>query len=174
MVHLYIGDGKGKTTAALGCALRALGWGKKVYCAQFLKDINHPCGEIKAVKDYKLNIKIERFNGQTHPIFLNKHEVDIKKIKRSVTKSLAKIETFIRAKKFDMVILDEVLDTLAGKFISQKILTRIIKNANDTELILTGRTAPSSVVRLADYISFIGKIKHPFDKKVIARKSIDY
>jgi cob(I)alamin adenosyltransferase len=174
MLHLYIGDGKGKTTAALGCALRALGWGKRVYCAQFLKDTLFPCGELQAAKKYKLKLTIERFENQVHPIFLKKENINIGKIKASINNGLKKIKSLIRGKRFDIIILDEILDALNAGFLSAKVLTDIIKKAKGTELILTGRTAPSSIMRLADYISFIGKIKHPFDRKIYARKSIEY
>lgn len=174
MLHLYIGDGKGKTSAALGCALRAIGWGKRVYCAQFLKDINYASGEINAIKLANLAIKIERFKEQIHPFFCKKGSVDIVKIRRSIKESLVKIENSIVKREFDIIILDEILNALREKFVSEARLTSLIKKAKDTELIFTGRTAPSALIRLADYVSYIKKIKHPFDKKTPARRSIEY
>ncbi|UCG35221.1 MAG: cob(I)yrinic acid a,c-diamide adenosyltransferase [Candidatus Omnitrophota bacterium] len=172
MVHVYIGDGKGKTTASLGLALRALGWGKRVYIAQFLKDPNSPCGEIKALK--KIKIRIDRFKNQIHPIFLKKGEFDHAETKKSVEQSLKKIAEILRGRKYDVIILDEILNVLALRLCSQKDLKRIINKAKATELILTGRSAPGVLLKLADYVSCIKKVKHPFDKKVSARKGIEY
>jgi cob(I)alamin adenosyltransferase len=126
------------------------------------------------VKNYKLPLRIERFRGQVHPIFLEGKKVDTKKINKSIKDCLFKINNFIKEKKFDFIILDECLDAVAQGFLPKKILCRIIKNAKGIELVLTGRSASGDLMRLADYISFIGKIKHPFDNKVAARKSIEY
>ena len=172
MVHVYIGDGKGKTTASLGLALRALGWGKRVYIAQFLKDPSSPCGEIKALK--KIKIRTDRFKNQIHPIFLKKCAFDRTKTKESVEQALKRIEQIIKSKKHDVIILDEILNVLALRLCSQVQLKQIIKKAKNTEIILTGRNAPSGLIKLADYVSRIKKVKHPFDKKVSARKGIEY
>lgn len=174
MIHLYIGDGKGKTTAAFGLALRALGWGKKVYVAQFLKDIHYPSGIIKAINVYGLKIKVERFEDQIHPIFLPKDKINRSVIKKSVNKAVSRIEQFIRQKKFDMIILDEILNALDAGFVTESKLSHVIENAQDVELVFTGRLAPQSIVKAADYVSRIKKIKHPFDKNVFARKGIEY
>ena len=174
MVHLYIGDGKGKTTAALGLALRACGWDKRIYIGQFLKDYRLSLGETKAIEKYKLKIKIERFKDQIHPMFVKEKELDRKKIKRSVERALAKIESYITAEKFDLIILDEVLSALKEGFVSKERLKRIINKAKDTELILTGRYAPPELIKLADYVSAMKKIKHPFGKNIFARVGIEY
>jgi len=172
MVHVYIGDGKGKTTASLGLALRALGWGKRVYIAQFLKDPKTPCGEIKALD--KIKIKTDRFKNQIHPIFLKKGAFDRVKTKESVDEALKRIEKILRDKKHDVVVLDEILNILALRLCSQAQLVKIIKKAKNIEIILTGRNAPAGIIKLADYVSFIKKVKHPFDKKILARKGIEY
>jgi len=174
MIHIYIGDGKGKTTASLGLALRALGWGKRVYFAEFLKDKKFPSGEIAAVKRYKLKIKLKRFNNQVHPMFIKDGKADKFSIKRSVKDALTQAEGYIENKKFDMVILDEILNAVGGGFVSKTILKRIMLKAKNIELIITGRSAPSDLLKMADYVSLIKKVKHPFDRGLYARKAVEY
>jgi cob(I)alamin adenosyltransferase len=174
MLHLYIGDGKGKTSCSLGIALRAAGWGKKICIFQFLKDDNFPCGEINALKSKKINIAINRFPGQIHPIFLAQEKFDFKKTKKSVLRGLKKVQSAITGGEFDLIILDEILDAVYGKLCSLGILKNIIKKATNIELVMTGRRACAKLIKQADYVSFIKKIKHPFDKKIAARKGIEY
>jgi len=174
MVHYYIGNGKGKTTAALGLALRASGWGKSVYIAQFLKDKNLKSGEIEALKKAGLNIKIERFNDQIHPIFLNKREVNARKTKSSVRTSLKNIAEFLKKSEYDLIILDEIFSILSSGFTTIRDLSELIKKAGNVELVLTGRTCPPSLFKKADYISFVKDIKHPFRKGIKARRGVEY
>ena len=171
MLHLYIGDGKGKSTAAIGLALRAAGAGKKVCFCQFLKDSKFGCSEEKPLK--KAGIVIERFKGQTHPLF----DKDGKKsfsTKKSVDAAFLGIDKIIAGKKFDIIVLDEALNVWGAGLISGERLYDVAVSAYGRELILTGRGAPPALVKLADYVSLIKKIKHPFDKKIFARKGIEY
>ncbi|MCK4810454.1 MAG: cob(I)yrinic acid a,c-diamide adenosyltransferase [Candidatus Omnitrophica bacterium] len=174
MVHFYLGDGKGKTTAALGLALRAIGVEKKVYIAQFLKDKNVFSAEIFAVEKFNFPIKIERFKHQTHPFFLKRERFNRKLLRESVREALSKVEEYIEKRKFDLIVLDEILNAVMQKFCSKALLKRIIKQSSEIELILTGRSAPSDLIELADYVSFIKNMKHPFYRNISARKGIDY
>ncbi|UCD15502.1 MAG: cob(I)yrinic acid a,c-diamide adenosyltransferase [Candidatus Omnitrophota bacterium] len=175
MVHFYIGDGKGKTTAALGLALRLAGFNKKAYIGQFLKDVKRVSGEIEFVKRVKTSVVIERFRGQIHPMFLKKGEkADAKKLKESIRKALLKIEGYINQKKFDLIVLDEILNAVGLRACPKAVLKRIIKKGASIEIILTGRRAPSDLIKLADYVSLIKKVKHPFDKGICARRGIEY
>ena len=176
MVHFYIGKGKGKTTAALGIALRAAGWRKKVYIAQFLKDKKYPSGEIEALKHNRF-IKIKRFKGQIHPLFLEKEAFSKKALTESIKQALKEVENLIDSKKFDFIILDEILNAVSQDFIKIKHLKKVINKAkkNSVELICTGRIKKHlNLLELADYVSEIRKIKHPFDKEIKARKGIEY
>lgn len=174
MIHVYIGDGKGKTSAALGLALRAAGYGKRVYIAQFLKDKKFPSGEIAAIEKYFEPLTIERFECQVHPMFAKGTALTARQVKDSVRKALLKIQHSLTAKEFDVYVLDEVLNALAGGFCSERALGRIIENAAHVELVMTGRTAPHKIITSSDYVSIIKKCRHPFDKRVSARKGIDY
>ena len=94
-------------------------------------------------------------------------------IKKSVKEGLSKVEKYIDKRKADIVILDEILNVLDYGLISQGELKAVIKKAKNIELILTGRDAPAEIIKLADYVSLIAKIKHPFDKRILARKGIE-
>ncbi len=175
MVHFYIGDGKGKTTAALGLALRAAGFGKKVYVAQFLKGRNIPSGFIKALASCRLPLKIERFSHQIHPLFQQgKLPFKKKEIRASTAAALDKIEKFLEKNRYEVIVLDEILNSLDQGFCSLARLKKLIKKASRTEIIMTGRTAPPELCHLADYLSVIVKEKHPFDRGVRAREGIEY
>ena len=174
MVHFYIGDGKGKTTASLGLALRACGSGKKVYIAQFLKDCDFPSSEIEAIQGVGLNIKIERLKGQMHPMLCKGKKIDEEKVCKLVQESLDQITDLIKEKQYDLVILDELLNAFSAKFCSLEQIQSLIQEAKDIELVLTGRDAPEDLMEYADYVSDITKIKHPFDKNILARKGIEY
>lgn len=174
MVQLYIGDGKGKTTAAIGLAVRAAGWGEKVYVAQFLKNPKDVSGECSAVKKYRLPVTIERFSGQTHPMFLPKEKFDRDRMLRSVDTALKTIHKHIKSKRFSIIILDEILNAYKGRFVSKEQLQRLLKTAKKCELVLTGRGAPSWLINQADYVSYIKKVKHPYDKGISARRAIEF
>ena len=174
MVHFYIGDGKGKTTASVGLAVRAAGMGKKVYIAQFLKDCDFASGEIEAIQKANINIKIERLKGQMHPMLCKGKDVDEEKIAKLVQGSLEDILALIKEKQYDLVILDELLNALSADFCSIGQVQSLIQEAKDIELVLTGRSVPDDLVEYADYISNVTKIKHPFDRKIVARKGIEY
>lgn len=174
MVHLYIGDGKGKTTAALGLALRAAGFKKKVYVAQFLKGKTLPSGFINATGCIDLPLKIERFKHQIHPFFTARGKYDRNKMRNSTEVALAKVERFIERKKYDVIVLDEILNSLQARLCSKRRLKTIIAKAGKVELVLTGRTAPQDFIDCADYVSVVKKIKHPFDEGVTAREGIEY
>jgi len=174
MLHLYIGDGKGKTTAALGLAIRAAGWGKKVYLAQFLKDKKWPCGEKQAVQRHGLDILMERFDSQIHPIFCRDKKFDSGKVKKSTRTALAKIAKVLKSKKYHLVILDEILNSWKAKLVSLAQLKKIAKSAGAAELVFTGRVAPAQLIKLADYVSLIKAVKHPFRSGIRGRKGIEY
>lgn len=167
MIHVYTGNGKGKTTAALGLAIRAAGSGLKVYIGQFLKGKN--CSEITALKKFS-NIKIEKFGTGC---FIKK--VPAKKDKEAAKKGLDKIEKIIVREKYDMVIMDEVNVALSLGLLDVCRLIRILKLApKKTELILTGRNADRQIIKAADLASEIKEVKHYYNKGLKARKGIEF
>ncbi|MEE9499803.1 MAG: cob(I)yrinic acid a,c-diamide adenosyltransferase, partial [Candidatus Omnitrophota bacterium] len=155
LVQIYTGDGKGKTTAALGLALRAAGAGCKVYIGQFIKDKAY--SEIKALKRIK-NIKIEQYG---RGCFIRKKP---KKIDTEYAeKGLSKAQKNIVSGKYDLVILDEANVALGLGLIQVKDVFNLIKHKPATlELVLTGRYCPKALLRYAALVTEMKEIKHPY------------
>lgn len=167
MIQVYTGNGKGKTTAAMGLALRAAGAGLKVYIAQFCK--GKSSGEIKALRKIK-NITLEQFGSGC---FIK--NAPSKEDKQLALAALRKINGIISQKRYDVIILDEINAALSLKlFPLEKFLKIITKLPKKTELIITGRYADSRVLKIADLVSEIKEVKHYFNKGVKARKGIEF
>ncbi|MCK4357433.1 MAG: cob(I)yrinic acid a,c-diamide adenosyltransferase [Candidatus Cloacimonetes bacterium] len=169
MIQIYTGNGKGKTTAALGLALRAVGHGFKVIMIQFMKGkINY--GELESAKLLP-NFTIEQYG---RPDFVNPEnpdKIDIDLAKQALKRS----KEVIKSQKFDMVILDEINVAISFGLINVDEVIDIIKQTpSKTELILTGRNAHPELEKYADLISEVREIKHHFQKGVSARKGIEY
>jgi len=166
MIQVYTGNGKGKTTAALGLAVRAAGQGLKVYIGQFLKGRNY--GELRALKKIK-NIKVEQF-GRTCFIKKTPSGEDVELAK----KGLEKIKKVILKRTYDMVILDEINIALNLGLIKLKDIMLLIKNTpKKIELVLTGRYAHPKIIKIADLVSQIKAVKHYYKKGIKARKGIE-
>lgn len=166
MIQVYTGQGKGKTTAALGLALRAAGAGLKVYIAQFTK--GKRCSELTALKKFT-NIKIEQFGTCR---FIRKITLrDLELAKRGIRA----VKKAIGSKKYNIVILDEINNALSLNLLKLKDVLALIKKApKKIELVLTGRGAHPEIVKTADLVSDIKEVKHYFTKGTKARKGIEY
>jgi cob(I)alamin adenosyltransferase len=167
MIQVYTGNGKGKTTAAFGLALRASGAGLNVYIGQFAKGGGY--NEIKALKKID-NIKVEQF-GRRCFIKKSPEKIDIK----MALAGLKRLNEIIAARKYGMVILDEVNIAVKLKLIPLGDLLEIIKHApRNIELVLTGRYAHPKIIRLADLVSQVKEVKHYYVKGIKARKGIEF
>jgi len=167
LLQVYTGNGKGKTTAAMGLALRAAGAGLKVYIGQFIK--GYPYNENKIIKKMK-SIKIEQFG---RGCFL-KGKIN-KKDKELAQKGLEKVKKIFREKQYNLVILDEINIALQLKLLSFDEVEKLIKSKPARiELIFTGRGAPAKVLKLADLVTEMREIKHYYRKGVNARRGIEY
>jgi cob(I)alamin adenosyltransferase len=170
LVHIYFGDGKGKTSSAIGLGIRALGSGLNVCMIQFLKSWG--TGEIETLKKLEPEFKVVRLESKKG--FINELNDKQKEI------LAAEIQTELLyaeelSEKCDVLILDEVLGVLENKLISIEQLKKFIINKPlNLELILTGRILPSELVSLADYISEVKNVKHPNGTGIFARKGIEY
>jgi len=169
MIQIYTGNGKGKTTAALGQALRAIGHGLNVIMIQFMKGkIDY--GELKAAKHLP-GLVIEQYG---RPDFVNPEnpaEEDI----QFARDALARAQKVIRKKKFDMIILDEINVAVAYGLISvQEVIELLKRTPRRKELILTGRYMPDEFINYADLISEVKEVKHHFHKGTSARKGIEF
>ncbi|MEN6385426.1 MAG: cob(I)yrinic acid a,c-diamide adenosyltransferase [Phycisphaerales bacterium] len=175
LVQVYTGKGKGKTTAAFGLALRAAGWGNKVIIYQFLKPASLKLGERKAVAKSKLPITIVPLKIEWN---MQKSLADIKKIEQTkgkIHQLFEKISAQAKNHEFDVIILDEIVFCLAEKLVNIDLIKKLISEKHkQVEIILTGRNASKELIKLADLVTEMKLIKHPFDKKINARKGIEY
>lgn len=168
LIHIYTGNGKGKTTASLGLALRAIGRGFKVHIIQFMK--GHNFGEIKTGNKIK-NLTIEQF-GSVHFVDkynLKKQDIDL------ANKGIKRAKDIMNKKKHSLLILDEINCALAWKLIKLEDILSLIKNKpKQMELVLTGRYAHPKIKKLTDYLTIMKEGKHPYKKGIQARKGIEY
>ena len=175
LVQIYTGDGKGKTTAALGLALRAAGQGKKVLIYQFLKPKSLRSGERIAIKSTKLPIKIKAF---TMPWDMSKafsNKKTISSAKSVISKTLKKIASIAEKKTCDLLILDEIVFCLSKGLAELKDVKNIIdKRETSVEIILTGRGASRELIEMADLVTEMKEIKHPLRKGICARRGIEF
>jgi cob(I)alamin adenosyltransferase len=172
LVHIYTGDGKGKTTAAVGLAVRACGAGMKVLFVQFLKSLE--TGEINSFG--RLSPGIDILRGCSCKKFVYSMSPDeFDTAKQEASQIFEDIKTRLCSGEYDMVFLDEMLGTISVGFIDEKAVIELIGTKPEkVELILTGRGASQELIATADYVSEIKALKHPFDKGVNARKGIEY
>lgn len=171
MIQIYTGDGKGKTTASLGLALRSIGANKKVAIIQFMK--KGDSSEILAIKKYKLPIDVFYYGTGFCGI------LDDKKPKKThideAEKGLKKAEAILTSRKYDLIILDEINVVIDLELINVDQVINLIKIDNQNiDIILTGRNAHPKLKKLAGLVSIIKKEKHYFDKGIKARKGIEF
>ena len=173
LVQIYTGEGKGKTSAAVGQAIRARGRGCKVLLVQFLKG-KEGSGEIPLLK--KLGIKVICKGEKDKWLFPDRLKGDEKKrIRGEWTAFLDGLSRTITAEKYDLVILDEANIALHyGLLDKNRLIDFIKKKPSSLELILTGRNVLPELVELANLVSEIKNIKHPFDTGIKARRGMEY
>ena len=168
LVQIYTGDGKGKTTAALGLALRALGAGMKVYLGQFIKNGNY--SEIKALRRFHPDVIVRQYGSGCFVRGKPAHTDIIK-----ARKGLADLLREMKSEKYDLVIADEIFCAMkAGLVKISGISALIAEKPCSVELVLTGRDAPRRIMPHADLVTEMRKIKHPFDRGEKARRGIEF
>jgi cob(I)alamin adenosyltransferase len=166
-VQVYTGDGKGKTTAALGLSLRAAGSGLKVFIGQFVKQGDY--SEIKALSRFSDQITVEQF-GQGRFIMGKPDPEDI----ALSQKGLARIKEILSTGEFQVIILDEANVAVKIGLISEiDIESLILAKPPEVELIITGRGATDRIMALADLVTEMRMIKHYYEKGVTARTGIE-
>ena len=169
MVQLFTGNGKGKTSAALGAVLRALGHGMKVFIVFFMKG-NYPYGEFSTLSKLS-NVDVASFGFRHFTDLANLKPEEIEQAKLA----LSAARQAMLSGNYDLVVLDEVNVAVNFKLID---VDEVVKLVNDkppkVELILTGRYADARLIKLADLATEMVKLKHPYDKGVKARKGIEY
>lgn len=167
-IHVYTGNGKGKTTAALGLALRAVGAGKKVFFAQFVKGKSY--SEIEFVQKYIPGITIKQY-GLGCFIVKDPTFQDIE----AARKGLAEVSSIIKSGKYDVVVLDEAnIATYYNLFSVEELIDTISNKKDEAEIIVTGRYAPDKLINIADLVTDMKEVKHYYNKGIEARKGIEY
>lgn len=166
-IQVYTGNSKGKTTAALGLALRAAGADLKVFIAQFVK--KRKCSEHKAMERFRDLITIKQYGTG----FL-KRNVSQKSEIAAAKKGLKEVKNIIASKKYDMVILDEINVAVHYNLLSvEDIMDLLNTKPLNMEIVLTGRYADERIIEKADLVTEMKEIKHYFKKGVKARKGIE-
>jgi cob(I)alamin adenosyltransferase len=166
-IQVYTGNGKGKTTAAIGLAIRAAGAGLKVYIAQFIKLGDY--SEIKALERFSDLITVEQF-GLGHFVDGRPTPEDI----AAAQKGLKHIKSAMASDEYKVVILEEAnVATKFGLIGVQELLTLIINKPHDVELVITGRYASPLIIDIADLVTEMKPVKHYFEKGVPARVGIE-
>lgn len=168
LVHVYTGNGKGKTTAALGLALRAMGNGLQVAMVQFMK-----CDQYYG--EYEIAKTLPNFTLLPMGRDCLVHEGKARpEDYEAAEAALRKAEELIQSRKYDLVILDEANVTIFMKLIKVEDVVRAVRQRPPhVEVVLTGRYAPPEIVELADLVTEMRPIKHPFDRGVPAREGIE-
>lgn len=167
IVQIYTGDGKGKTTAAFGAALRAAGHNLKTLVIQFLK--NRESGEIIASKDIE-EITVEQYGNPDFIIDGDAEEDDYKKAREA----LKRAEKAIVEEDWDIMILDELNLCVYFDLIEIEDVLELLEKVEDTEIIITGRNADDELIERADLVTSMEEIKHPYEEGFDARKGIEY
>ncbi|MCJ7554479.1 MAG: cob(I)yrinic acid a,c-diamide adenosyltransferase [Ignavibacteriaceae bacterium] len=168
-VQIYTGNGKGKTTAAIGQAVRAAGYGLKTYIAQFMKE--YPYNELNSLKHLKEWITIEQFCSDE---FVYRKELPDKTEIDKARRGLAKAKAKMLSGKFDIIILDEICVSIYfGLFNDEEVLTFIKQKPDSVELIITGRYCPDKLLERADLVTEMKEIKHYYQDGVLSRKGIE-
>jgi cob(I)alamin adenosyltransferase len=182
LIHVYTGDGKGKTTAALGQAMRAVGRGLNVLVLQYFKLASEPSGEMAWAEGLRGRPGIESAEGghlifrrgdYRHPFF--DRGADREKLRDKILEQTAWVAAELKAGYWDLVVLDEVNNALRDKFILWDEMEEFLENTpENVEIICTGRGAPEELIEAADYVTEMKAVKHPGTLKIGARKGIEY
>lgn len=167
-VQVYTGNGKGKTTAAFGLALRAAGAGKKVFIGQFVKGQIY--SEVKAVEQFLPTVDIKQYGLECF-IYRKPKQEDIDKARAG----LKEMEEIIISGKYDIVIMEEAnIAVYYNLFSADELISVIDKKPEATEIIITGRYASDKIIERADLVTEMKEIKHYYHNGVIARLGIEY
>ncbi len=170
IIQIYTGNGKGKTTAALGLILRALGSGFKVALVQFLKN-RQDTGEFKMITEKFPEVEIYQFGTGK---FVTKSAIE-KEDMAEARNGLIKAKNLIESEKFDLIVLDEINVACFFKLLDVSEIVKLVKSKPENlELVLTGRYAPKELVEIAELVTEMRDVKHPYNNGFQARKGIEY
>jgi len=171
MIHIYTGDGKGKTTAAFGLAIRARGHGKKVLIFQFLKGRTPQSGEIKIARDS--GIRVIKFRDQVSPLFDSRVSEDT--LRERIKRDIERTKREISSDQYDLIIFDEFNNLLSAGYADMEDVRSLINICPESaDVVFTGRGAPSELIKMADYVTEMKMKKHPYVKGIKGRRGIEF
>ncbi len=172
LIQVYTGDGKGKTTAAIGQGIRAYGNGLKVYMLQFLK--GGKTGELSTIDELGENFKIFRFE-KPKDFTWNLTKEELEELKLEIKEGYNFILEVIKENKCDLLIIDEIMAVLSNKFLTLEEVLYILDNKPENmEIILTGRNVPNEIIEKSNLVTEMKCIKHYFEEGVPAREGIEF
>lgn len=171
LIHIYCGDGKGKTTAAMGLGMRASGRNKKVLLTQFLKDNN--TGELASIEKIGKNFQVAKgVPVKKFVKFMSEEEKN--ETKKEHENRFKEVTKKAIEENFDLLIFDEIIASINLELISLDEVIRFLENKpKGLEVVLTGRNPNEKLVELADYVSEIKAVKHPYEKGITSRIGIE-
>lgn len=171
MIHVYYGDGKGKTTAAMGLALRMLAAGGRVVIVQFLKDGNS--GEVRMFSS-RLGVPVFAC-APTGKFTWEMTNEELAAVRKAHDKNLAAALDEVEASGARLLVLDEVLDALAMGLVDEAVVARVLDlGTGELEVVLTGRNPSEGIASHADYLTEMVCKKHPFEQGVPSREGVEY
>ena len=175
LVQVYTGDGKGKTTAAFGLALRAAGQGNKVLIYQFLKPPSLNIGERFALQLGAVRIRVESLDVPWDMSTSFDDEKAVAQMQAAISEVLERIAETAEKRFYDCVILDEIVFCLSKGLAKLEDIKKIINRRDSrVEIVLTGRGATKELMEMADLVTEMKNVKHPFDKGLKARRGIEF
>jgi len=171
LVHIYCGDGKGKTTCSVGLTVRASGYGLHVLFMQFLKS-----GDSSELNVLRTLPGVEVVTGKPIKKFSFQMTEEEKQETRDASAAeIKEAERLVNADHYDLVVFDECLGAIEARLMDEQVIIDFLNNRPDQlEVVLTGRNPSEKLMDIADYVSRIDKVKHPYDKGVPAREGIEY
>ncbi len=175
LVQIYTGNGKGKTTAAFGLALRAAGHGAKVLIYQFLKPQDLDLGERGLINAHCEGVTI-RWLDEPWDMFKSMHDEDqLTRVRAAIHEAMQELQTAAHEKYYDVIVLDEIVFCLNQDLVSMDDIKQLVKNRDRrVELVMTGRGANQNLIDMADLVTEMKLIKHPYNNGIGARKGIEY
>lgn len=171
LIMVYTGDGKGKTTAALGLALRQAGWGRRVLFLQFMKGKGKVYGERIAAEKYLPLLEIEQCGRDEFVDLSNPEAID----RELAQNGLKRAAEALQSRQYGLVVLDEICVAMACGLVSTAQVKELLAGAPEgTDLVLTGRYCPGEILAIADMVSEVREVKHHYAKGIPAREGIEF
>ena len=170
LIHIYTGNGKGKTTAAVGMSVRARSRGLRTLFVQFFKEPDSG-SEISLLSTLGIDTLV--FDEVKSPLF--HPDIDKSSLREEARKALFHLQSLFLESRYDFIVLDEFICLVAEGILTEDETTEFLRNKPDcAELVLTGKGAPEELIAAADYVTYMQNIKHPYKKAMKARKGIEF